>query len=54
MQQQTCGETANSPWMKGNVKSQWLVPATQVYVNSLMDKTKKITHIFNNITEIYV
>jgi len=54
MQQQTYGETTNSPWMKGNVKSQWPVPATQVYVNSLTDTTnKEITHIFN-ITEIYV
>jgi hypothetical protein len=55
MQEQTYGETANSPWRKGNVKSQRLVPATQVYVNSLTDTTnKEITHVFNDITEIYV
>jgi hypothetical protein len=51
MQQQTYRETANFSWMKGNVKSQQLVPATQVYVNSLMGKTnKEITHIFKNNT----
>lgn len=54
MQQQTYRETANSPWMKGNVKSQQLVPATEVYVNSLTDMTnREITNIFN-ITEIYI
>jgi len=41
--------------MKGNVKSQQLVPTTQVYVNSLTDTmNKEITRICNNITEIYV
>jgi len=54
MQQQTYGETANSPWMKGNVKSQQLVPVTQVYVNSLTDTTNKVTTQICNITEIYV
>lgn len=55
MQQQTHGKTANSPWMMGIVKSQRLVPTTQVYVNSLTDTTnKEITRICNNITEIYI